>query len=33
MSYRGGVLHENVKVASDTRTQAQKKNSILLEIF
>ncbi|MBX9886672.1 MAG: N-acetylmuramoyl-L-alanine amidase [Flavobacteriaceae bacterium] len=32
MSYRGGVLHENVKVASDTRTQAQK-NAILLEIL
>ena len=32
MSYRGGVLHENVKVASDTRTQAQK-NGILLEII
>lgn len=32
LSYRGGVLHENVKIASDTRTQAQK-NSILLEIM
>jgi N-acetylmuramoyl-L-alanine amidase len=32
MSYRGGVLHENVKVACDTRTQAQK-NGILQEII
>lgn len=32
LSYRGGVLHENVYVAKDTRTQAQK-NAILLEII
>lgn len=32
MSYRGGVLHEDVKVAADTRTQAQR-NAILLEII
>lgn len=32
LSYRGGVLHENVKVAADTRTQAQR-NAILEEIF
>jgi N-acetylmuramoyl-L-alanine amidase len=32
MSYRGGVLHDNVKVAADTRTQAQK-NSIIEEIL
>lgn len=30
--YRGGVLHENVYKAADTRTQAQK-NGLLLEIF
>lgn len=32
LSYRGGVLHENVNVAKDTRTQAQK-NAILQEIL
>jgi len=32
LSYRGGVLQDNVKVAADTRTQAQK-NAILLEII
>jgi N-acetylmuramoyl-L-alanine amidase len=30
--YRGGVLHENVKQAADTRTQAQK-NALLQEIM
>jgi len=32
VSYRGGVLHDNVKKASDTRTQAQK-NAIIREIM
>lgn len=32
MSYRGGVLHDNVKMAADTRTQAQR-NSIIEEIL
>lgn len=32
LSYRGGVLHDNVRVASDTRTQAQR-NGILLELL
>ena len=32
ISYRGGVLHENVHKASDTRTQAQK-NAIIREIM
>lgn len=32
MSYRGGVLHDNVKIAADTRTQAQK-NAIIEEIL
>lgn len=30
--YRGGVLHENVKKAEDTRTQAQK-NALIREIM
>jgi N-acetylmuramoyl-L-alanine amidase len=32
LSYRGGVLHDNVRVASDTRTQAQR-NGVLLELL
>jgi N-acetylmuramoyl-L-alanine amidase len=32
LSYRGGVLQENVKTAADTRTQAQR-NAILQEIL
>lgn len=32
MSYRGGVVRENVNIAADTRTQAQK-NAILQEII
>lgn len=32
ISYRGGVEHDNVKKAKDTRTQAQK-NAIILEIM
>ena len=31
-SYRGGVLHEDVTKAADTRTQAQK-NGLILEIM